>query len=137
MYEKKNNAYNGKIINIIGNKNDPEIDVKTIVSQEGVIINFSNDAINEANTLPQFVSETEILNRCKNGGIDLRDKHIFTIDGENTKDIDDAVSIELLKNGNYLLGVHIADVSHYIKENSILDLEARERSTSIYPYNYQ
>lgn len=134
--EKKNNAYNGKIINIIGNNNDPEIDVKTIVSQEGVIINFSNDAINEANTLPQFVSETEILNRCKNGGIDLRDKHIFTIDGENTKDIDDAVSIELLENGNYLLGVHIADVSHYIKENSILDLEARERSTSIYPYNY-
>ena len=134
--EKTNNKYNGKIVSILGHKDDPEIDVKTIVSNHNVIIDFSEEAINQSDNINTYVTEEEIKDRIKNGGLDLREKTIFTIDGENTKDIDDAVSIEKLPNGNYKLGVHIADVSYYIKEDSDLDLEARNRSTSIYPYNY-
>ena len=134
--EKVDNKYNGNIVTILGHKDDPEIDVKTIVSNHNVVIDFSNDAMKQANSINQYVTEDEIKQRIENGGLDLREETIFTIDGEGTKDIDDAVSIKKLPNGNYQLGVHIADVSHYIPENSILDLEARERSTSIYPYNY-
>lgn len=134
--EKTNNQYNGQIVSIIGHKNDPDFDVRTIVSKNGVIIDFTKDALKQANSLNQNVTKSEIKQRLKNGGIDLRNKSIFTIDGENTKDMDDAVSIEKLQNGNYLLGVHIADVSYYVKENSPIDIEARDRSTSIYPYNY-
>ena len=134
--EKNDNKYNGNVITIIGHKDDPEIDIKTIVSNHNVVIDFSEDALKQANSINQYVSEEEIRKRIENGGLDLREETIFTIDGEGTKDIDDAVSIKKLSNGNYRLGVHIADVSYYIPENSILDLEARERSTSIYPYNY-
>lgn len=134
--EKTNNKYNGKIVSILGHKDDPEIDVKTIISNNGIIIDFKDEVLNEANKINTYVKEEEIENRIKNGGIDLRSETIFTIDGDNTKDIDDAVSIKKKENGNYILGVHIADVSYYVKENSYLDIEARERSTSIYPYNY-
>jgi len=134
--EKTDNKYDGKIITILGHKDDPEIDVKTIVSNHNVVIDFSEDAIKQAEKINTYVTEEEIKNRINNGGLDLRDKTIFTIDGEGTKDIDDAVSIEKTDSGNYKLGVHIADASYYIGENSPLDLEARERSTSIYPYNY-
>ena len=133
--EKTDNKYNGKIVTILGHKDDPEIDVKTIVSNHNVRIDFSEEAMMQAEKINSYVTEEEIQNRIKNGGLDLRDKTIFTIDGEGTKDIDDAVSIEKTRNG-YKLGVHIADVSYYVEEDSILDLEARERSTSIYPYNY-
>ena len=134
--EKTNNKYNGKIVSILGHKDDPEIDVKTIISNNGIIVDFKDEVLNEANKINTYVTEEEIENRIKNGGIDLRSETIFTIDGDNTKDIDDAVSIKKKENGNYILGVHIADVSYYVKENSYLDIEARERSTSIYPYNY-
>lgn len=134
--EKTNNKYNGKIVSILGHKDDPEIDVKTIISNNGIIVDFKDEVLNEANKINTYVKEEEIENRIKNGGIDLRSETIFTIDGDNTKDIDDAVSIKKKENGNYILGVHIADVSYYVKENSYLDIEARERSTSIYPYNY-
>ena len=77
----------------------------------------------------------DIKKRLTNGGLDLRDRNIFTIDGANTKDIDDAVGIRLLPNGNYELTVAIADVSYYIKPGTPLDIEARERGTSVYPYN--
>lgn len=134
--EKTNNRYDGQVISLVGHKDDPHLDIKTIASKNGAIIDFSEEAMRQAEELPNEVTQEAIEERLASGGIDLRDKTIFTIDGENTKDIDDAVSIELLPNGNYLLGVHIADVSHYIPEDSLLDLEARERSTSIYPYNY-
>ena len=134
--EKTNDKFDGKIVTVLGHKDDPEIDVKTIVSNHNVVIDFSEDAMKQAEKIHTYVTEEEIKNRINNGGLDLRDKTIFTIDGEGTKDIDDAVSIEKLENGNYKLGVHIADVSYYVEENSPLDLEARERSTSIYPYNY-
>ena len=134
--EKTNNKYNGQIVSILGHKDDPEIDVKTIISNNGIIIDFKEETINEANKINTYVTDNEIQNRIKNGGLDLRNEIIFTIDGDNTKDIDDAVSIKKKENGNYILGVHIADVSYYVKENSNLDIEARMRSTSIYPYNY-
>ncbi len=134
--EKTNNKYNGQIVSILGHKDDPEIDVKTIISNNGIIIDFKEETINEANKINTYVTDNEIQNRIKNGGLDLRNETIFTIDGDNTKDIDDAVSIKKKENGNYILGVHIADVSYYVKENSNLDIEARMRSTSIYPYNY-
>ena len=133
--EKTNNAYNGQVVSLVGHKDDPQLDIKTIASTNGAIIDFSDEAMKQANSISKYVTEEEIQERLANGGIDLRDKVIFTIDGEHTKDIDDAVSIEKKENGNFILGVHIADVSHYVREDSILDLEARERSTSIYPYN--
>ena len=133
--EKTGDNYNGQIISLVGHKDDPELDVKTMASKNGVKIDFTEEAMEQANSVNYEVTQDEIDERIKNGGLDLRNKCIFTIDGDNTKDIDDAVSIEKLSNGNYLLGVHIADVSHYIPEDSTLDLEARDRSTSVYPYN--
>lgn len=134
--EKDNNQYNGQIVDLVSHQSDPKLDIKTIASLNGIQINFSTEAYQQANQIHQVVTEEEIKDRCSSGGLDLRQETIFTIDGENTKDIDDAVSIKKLDNGNYLLGVHIADVSHYVIEDSILDLEARQRSTSVYPYNF-
>jgi ribonuclease R len=134
--DKTDRKYNGQIVSIVGHKDDPHLDIKTIASNKGASIDFSDEAMAQAEAISTEVTQEDIDERLANGGIDLRKKTIFTIDGENTKDIDDAVSIERLPNGNYLLGVHIADVSHYVEEDSPLDLEARERSTSIYPYNY-
>ena len=135
--EKENNYYNGEIVSIIGHKDDPSLEIKTIAIDNGIDIDFSKEALEQANSIKTYVTEEEIQERLNSDyGRDFRGEIIFTIDGKNTKDIDDAVSIKKLSNGNYLLGVHIADVSHYIKEDSILDLEARERSTSTYPYNY-
>ncbi len=132
--EKTNNSYNGNIVSLVGHKDDPQLDIKTIVSKNGVIIDFSKEALEQTEQITTYVSEEEINERVSNGGLDLRNETIFTIDGECTKDIDDAVSVKKTKDG-YILGVHIADVSHYIPEDSVLDLEARERSTSVYPYN--
>lgn len=133
--EKTDNAYNGQIVNIVGHKDDPDLDIKTMAANNGVKLEFSDESMKQANNINYRVTEEEIIERLNKGGRDLRSKTIFTIDGDNTKDIDDAVSIEKLPNGNYLLGVHIADVSYYVSEDSPLDLEARERSTSVYPYN--
>lgn len=133
--EKNNNKYNGQIVDLISHTSDSKLDIKTIASINGVQISFSKEAYKQANQISQIVTEEEIQARCLKGGLDLRQETIFTIDGEKTKDIDDAVSIKKLDNGNYLLGVHIADVSYYVLEDSILDLEARKRSTSVYPYN--
>lgn len=133
--EKCNNYYNGQIVDLVSHVKDSKLDIKTIASINGVQINFSKEAYKQAYQISQAVTEEEIQTRCSNGGLDLRQETIFTIDGEKTKDIDDAVSIKKLDNGNFLLGVHIADVSYYVSEDSILDLEARKRSTSVYPYN--
>ena len=122
----KDYSYNGEIIKILGHVNDPGVDILSIAYKHDINDVFSDDVLKELDYIPDSVSEEEIKNRR-----DLRNEMIFTIDGDDTKDIDDAVSIEKLDNG-YMLGVHIADVSYYVKENSALDREAYDRGTSVY-----
>ena len=118
--------YKGEVVRVIGHKNDPGVDILSIVYKYGINDKFSDEVIKELDNIPNEVSESE-----KQGRRDLRDKVIFTIDGDDTKDIDDAVSIEK-KGDNYILGVHIADVSYYVKEGTELYKEAYDRSTSVY-----
>ena len=115
------------LIDRIGHKNDPGIDIEVVLIEHGFDIEFPDDVKEQLKMIP-----TEVLESDLEGRTDLRDKEIFTIDGDDTKDIDDAISLEKLANGNYLLGVHIADVSYYVRENSSLDKEARKRGTSVY-----
>lgn len=116
-----------RLIKRIGHINDPGIDILSIIFEHEIDVDFSEESQKELKKIPTEVSKSDLENIR-----DLRDKMIFTIDGDDTKDIDDAISVEKLKNGHYLLGVHIAHVSHYIKENSSLDLDARNRGTSTY-----
>jgi len=117
----------GEVVEIIGHKNDPGVDILSIVKKYNIEVEFPDDVKEEVKNISNCVLENEIVGRR-----DLRDEMIFTIDGDDTKDIDDAISIERLKNGNYRLGVHIADVSYYVKEGSSLDSDAMERGTSVY-----
>lgn len=119
--------YEGEVIEVIGHKNDPGVDILSIVMKYNIPVEFPDDVKEEVKNIPNSVSANEISGRR-----DLRDEMIFTIDGDDTKDIDDAISIERMSNGHYKLGVHIADVSYYVKENSPLDKEAMERGTSVY-----
>lgn len=119
--------YTGKVEEIIGHKNDPGVDILSIVYKYNIETEFSDEVREEVKSIPMEVLESDLVGRR-----DLRDMEIFTIDGDDTKDIDDAISIEKLSNGHYKLGVHIADVSYYVKEGSPLDLDAMERGTSVY-----
>lgn len=118
--------YDAEVIKRIGFNTDPDIDYKTVLYNHGFSIEFPKEAIKEAEELPIEVLETDL-----EGRLDLRDKNIFTIDGEDCKDMDDAVSIERTSYG-YLLGVHIAHVSHYVKPGMTLFDEALNRGTSVY-----
>jgi len=122
-----NNKYQGRVIDIIGHKNDPGVDILSIVYKYNISVDFPEDVKEEVKSIPMEVLEKDLPGRR-----DLRDQVIFTIDGDDTKDIDDAISIEKFANGHYKLGVHIADVSYYVKEGSPLDNEAMERGTSVY-----
>ncbi len=118
--------FEGTVTKLVGHKDDPDIDIKAIAASHGFFTDFPNEVLEELKNIPDHVLEEEIIGR-----VDLRKEKIFTIDGKDTKDMDDAVSIE--KDGdNYILGVHIADVNHYVKEDSNLDKEARIRGTSAY-----
>ena len=123
----KNNYYHGQIVKILGHKNDPGIDILSIVNKFGIHDEFPEEVMESLDNIPSEVTSEEIYGRR-----DLRNQMIFTIDGDDAKDLDDAVSCIKLKNGNYKLGVHIADVSYYVKENSPIDREAYERGTSVY-----
>ena len=125
-YYGKNNA-RGEVIKIIGHKNDPGTDILSIAYKYDIEDRFTDEVIEQLKTIPSEVSEED-----KKGRVDLTDQVIFTIDGDDTKDIDDAISIEKLSNGNYKLGVHIADVSYYVKEGEPLDNDAMQRGTSVY-----
>ena len=122
-----NHEYIGEIIKIIGHKNDVGVDILSFVYQYEFDPNFQDEIIAATESIPNEVTENEM-----EGRVDLRNETIFTIDGEDTKDIDDAISIKKLSKDVYELGVHIADVSHYVKKDSILDKEAYERGTSVY-----
>lgn len=122
-----NNKYYGEVIKILGHKDDVGIDILSKVYEHDIEPNFSEETLEEIKNIKSEVTEDDIAFRK-----DLRDKVIFTIDGDDAKDFDDAVSIEKLPNGNYKLGVHIADVTHYVKENTALGRDAEERGTSVY-----
>lgn len=120
--------YDGYLIKKLGHKDEPDIDEKTIAYDHGFETDYSNKYLKELEQIPTKVdSEKEVKKRR-----DLRDKNLFTIDGKDTKDIDDSVGIEILPNGNYKLYVSIADVSHYIKDNTAICNEAFRRATSVY-----
>ena len=126
----KSNYYQGKIIRILGHKDDPGVDILSIAAKYQINDIFPDGVIEELKNIPDEVSKEELKGRK-----DLTNEVIFTIDGDDTKDIDDAISIKKLDNGNYLLGVHIADVSHYVKEGTSLGDEAYARGTSSYLAN--
>ncbi|MBM7687854.1 ribonuclease R [Enterococcus ureilyticus] len=117
----------GLVKKVVGHKNDPGMDILSIVVAHGIPTSFPDEVIAAADKVPDAISETDIKGRR-----DLRDQIIVTIDGEDAKDLDDAVTVHKLANGNYFLGVHIADVSYYVTEGSELDQEAYERGTSVY-----
>ena len=129
LVKKMNNnlRYEGKVVEIIGHKNDPGVDILSIIYKYNINTVFPDDVKEEVANI-----NMEVLPEEYHGRRDLRDQMIFTIDGDDTKDIDDAISIEKFANGHYKLGVHIADVSYYVKEGSPLDNEAMERGTSVY-----
>ena len=122
----KDNNYKGEVIKILGHKNDPGVDILSITNEMGIPDTFSDNVMKELENIPDEVLEKDLINR-----IDLRKEIIFTIDGDDTKDIDDAISIEKI-NDHYKLGVHIADVSYYVRPNTALDSEAFDRGTSVY-----
>lgn len=123
----KDNNYRGEVVRILGHKNDPGVDILSIVAKYEIPDTFPEEVLDELDSIPDEVSDEEI-----SGRVDLRNEVIFTIDGDDTKDIDDAIAIDKLENGHYKLGVHIADVSYYVKEGTKLDDEAYLRGTSVY-----
>ena len=127
--ELKNKYYLAKVLKIIGHKDDPGIDILSIAYKYGIHEEFSDEVLEELENIPNCVSQSELIGRK-----DLTNLITFTIDGEDTKDIDDAISLEI-NNGNYVLGVHIADVSNYVSENTALGDEAFSRGTSSYLAN--
>jgi ribonuclease R len=126
-YPEGRAAAEGEVVEILGHKDDPGVDILAIIRQFQLPEAFPDEVMQEAEAAPDSISEDEIKGRR-----DLRNKRIVTIDGEDAKDLDDAVNVERLPNGNYLLGVHIADVGYYVKEGSALDREAYQRGCSVY-----
>ena len=121
------NKYIGAVTHVIGHINDVGVDILSFVYENGFSPKFPDDVIESI----QNMADTVLPNEYE-GRLDLRDQIIFTIDGDDTKDIDDAISVKKLEDGSYELGVHIADVSHYVKKDSLLDEEAYKRGTSVY-----
>lgn len=117
----------GEVVEILGKQGDVGVDILTIVRKYGLPEEFSEKVENTVSRIKSEIPEKEYKIRK-----DLREKAIVTIDGSDAKDLDDAVSLEILENGNFLLGVHIADVTHYVREDDAIDKEAFERGTSVY-----
>jgi ribonuclease R len=123
----RNQAPQGKIESILGYPGDPGIEYKIVESKFGLPVAFTAEALREAEAIPDHVLEEEYARRE-----DFRKDIIVTIDGETARDFDDAVSLKKLPSGNFLLGVHIADVSHYVREGMVIDSDAYARATSVY-----
>ncbi len=124
---KKRDYFVATIRDVVGHKDDVGIDVLEVLESMDIVSEFPDEVLAEADRAPESPSEKDF-----EGRLDLRDEIIFTIDGADAKDLDDAVHIKQLKNGNLELGVHIADVSYYVTEGSALDREAIKRGTSVY-----
>lgn len=127
VWPQENRKPEGKIIEVLGQKGERGVEIDSIIRAHGLPEEFPKKVIEEAN----YVADQDLGDEMGRR-VDLRDLNIFTIDGEDAKDLDDAISIEVLPNGNYKLGVHIADVTHYVKEKNKLDKEALKRATSVY-----
>ena len=126
-YPSKGKKAEGKVIEVLGPPNQAGIDMLSLIKEYNLPARFPEPVVQEAQECGTEINKKEIPKR-----VDLRDHIIFTIDGEDAKDLDDAVRVIKLENGNYRLDVHIADVSHYVKDGSLLDREAYIRGTSIY-----
>ncbi|PCF44228.1 ribonuclease R [Staphylococcus delphini] len=127
QYSDGTNSPEGQISAILGHKNDPGVDILSIIYQHGIEIEFSDDVLKEAEDVPETIQLDELKGRR-----DLRDDLTITIDGADAKDLDDAIAVKKLDNGNTELTVSIADVSYYVTEGSALDREAYDRATSVY-----
>lgn len=125
-YGSPSKSPEGKIVEILGHRNDPGVDILSIIKGYDLPVEFPERVLNQAERVPEEISESDMAGR-----LDLRELMMVTIDGEDAKDLDDAVSLSM-ENGHYQLGVHIADVSNYVQENSALDREALKRATSVY-----
>ncbi len=117
----------GEVVTILSAEDSNDVAMKELLLQSGFPLSFPDDVLEEVARIPDVISEKEVQNRK-----DLRNVLTFTIDPVDAKDFDDAISIKVLKNGNYEVGVHIADVSHYVQEGSALETEAYLRATSVY-----
>ena len=126
-YPEKGKKAEGKVLEVLGNVNEAGVDMLSLIKEYNLPSTFPEPVVEEAKKCGNQIDEKDIEKRR-----DLRQDIIFTIDGEDAKDLDDAVKVTKLENGNYKLDVHIADVSHYVKPNSLLDQEALIRGTSIY-----
>jgi len=127
QYPKKGKNAEGKIIEVLGGVNEAGVDMLSLIKQYELQYKFPEEVVAEAKSFGNEIDKKDIQNRK-----DLRKDIIFTIDGEDAKDLDDAIHVEKLSNGNYKLDVHIADVSYYVREKSELDKDAYLRGTSIY-----
>lgn len=126
-YPERGKNAEGKVIEVIGNVNEAGVDMLSLIKEYNLPYKFPEPVVEEAKKINEKISKKDIPNR-----LDLRNEEIFTIDGEDAKDLDDAIYVKKLPRGTYELGVHIADVSYYVKEGSKLDKEAIIRGTSIY-----
>jgi ribonuclease R len=126
-FEDRKASPEGRILRVIGPSDDPEVRVLSLAMSMDVRADFPEEVENEAEAIPTAIPQQEIDRR-----LDLRDKMIFTIDPEDAKDFDDAIHIDELPNGHYEVGVHIADVSHYVPAGTPIDDEGRQRATSVY-----
>ncbi|MEH7112654.1 ribonuclease R [Neobacillus niacini] len=126
-YPEGRKSAEGEVITVLGHKNDPGVDILSVIHKHGLPMAFPDEVLKQANETPDTIEESELENRR-----DLRNETIVTIDGADAKDLDDAVTVTKLANGNYKLGVHIADVSYYVQEGTPIDLEAEDRATSVY-----
>ena len=122
-----NHTADGEVVEILGNNSDAGMDITALVLSAGIKTVFPEEVLLELDDIPDEINKLDYPNRR-----DLTNELIITIDGADAKDLDDAISVKQLDNGNYLLGVYIADVSNYVKEGTFLDLEAFERGTSVY-----
>ncbi|MHA6251820.1 ribonuclease R [Oceanobacillus sp. CAU 1775] len=126
-YPEEWSSAEAEVTQILGHKNDPGIDILSIIYKHGITIDFPEEVLEQAANTPESISPEDI-----EGRVDRRDEVIVTIDGADAKDLDDAISVKVLENGNHQLGVYIADVTHYAQEDSPIDEEAYARGTSVY-----